>query len=174
MRKGAQVRDSDKEETADVFLWPDGYHVHCGDDVGVREVMETKVGLGGTFNVIHKGHELLFETAFTVGDSVEVGLTSDEFAKSIKSVPVARYFQRKANLAKYLERFGKPFDIVMISDMKGTAATSERLDALVVSPETRDNANEINDLRRRNGLKPLKVFTIKDVKADDTRLISSS
>ncbi|MCU0852657.1 MAG: inosine/xanthosine triphosphatase [Thermoplasmata archaeon] len=133
-----------------------------------------KVALGGTFNVIHKGHELLFETAFTVGDEVEVGLTSDEFAKSIKSVPVAPYFQRKAALAKFLERYGKPFNIVMISDMKGTASTSESIDAIVASPETKKNADEINELRRRNGLKPLKIFQIKEVKADDTKLISSS
>lgn len=134
----------------------------------------TKVGLGGTFNVIHKGHELLFETAFSVGDSVEVGLTSDEFANSIKSVSIAPYFQRKANLAKFLERYGKPFNIVMISDEKGTATTSETLDALVVSPETRDQADKINEQRRRNGLKPLKVFCIKEVRADDSRAISSS
>ena len=133
-----------------------------------------RVGLGGTFNVIHKGHELLFETAFTVGDSVEVGLTSDQFAKGIKSVPVLPYFQRKANLAKFLERYGKPFDIVMISEMNGTAATSETMDAIVVSPETRRNAEDINDARRRNGLKPLKVFEIKEVKADDSGLISST
>lgn len=133
-----------------------------------------RAGVGGTFNVIHKGHELLFETAFTLADSVEVGLTSDEFARRIKSVPVAPYFQRKTNLAKYLERYGKPFNIVMISDMKGTAATSETLDALVVSPETRGNAVEINEARRRNGLRPLKVFPIKNVKADDARPISSS
>ena len=136
--------------------------------------MSTRVGLGGTFNVIHKGHELLFETAFTVGDSVEVGLTSDEFAKSIKSVPVAPYFQRKVTLTKYLERFGKPFSIVMISDIMGTAANSETLDAIVVSPETKGHVGEINERRRRNGLKPLKVFTIKEVKADDSMLISSS
>ncbi len=133
-----------------------------------------RVGVGGTFNVIHKGHELLFETAFTAGDSVEVGLTSDEFAKTIKTVPVAPYFQRKASLAKFLQRYGKPFDIVMIADMKGTAATSETMDAIVVSPETRGQADEINGLRRRNGLKPLKVFTIKDVTADDSVRISSS
>ncbi len=133
-----------------------------------------RVGVGGTFNVLHKGHELLFETAFTVGDSVEVGLTSDEFAKSIKSVPVAPYFQRKKSLAKYLGRFGKPFDIIMISDSAGTAATSEILDAIVVSPETRDQADRINELRRRNGLKPLKVFSIKEVRADDSFLISAS
>lgn len=133
-----------------------------------------RAGVGGTFNIIHKGHELLFETAFTVADSVEVGLTSEEFARTIKSVPVAPYFQRKTSLAKFLERYGKPFDIVMISDMRGTATTSETLDALVVSPETRDHADEINEARRRNGLRPLKIFVIKDVKADDSRLISSS
>lgn len=132
------------------------------------------MGVGGTFNVIHKGHELLFETAFTVGDSVEVGLTSDQFAKGIKSVPVLPYFQRKSNLAKFLERYGKPFDIVMISEMNGTAATSETMDAIVVSPETRRNAGEINEARRRNGLRPLKVFEIKGVKADDSGLISST
>jgi inosine/xanthosine triphosphatase len=133
-----------------------------------------RAGIGGTFNVIHKGHELLFETAFTVADSVEVGLTSDEFAKKIKNVPVQPYFMRKSNLAKFLQRYGKPFDIVMISDIKGTAATSETIDAIVVSPETRMNADEINEMRRRNGLKALKVFEIKEVKADDSRLISSS
>jgi len=133
-----------------------------------------RVGVGGTFNVLHKGHELLFETAFTVGDSVEVGLTSDEFARSMKNVPVAPYFQRKANLSKYLVRFGKPFDVVMISDGTGTAGTSETIDAIVVSPETREQADKINELRRRNGLGPLKVFVIKEVRADDSRLISAS
>lgn len=133
-----------------------------------------KVGIGGTFNLIHKGHEILFETAFSIGDSVEIGLTSDEFAKSIKTVPVAPYFQRKANLMKFLERYGKPFNIVMISDMKGTAANSETIDAIVVSPETRPHADDINEQRRRNGLRPLKVFSIKEVRADDTQVISSS
>ncbi len=87
---------------------------------------------------------------------------------------MAPYFQRKAALAKFLQRFGKPFEIVMISDMKGTAATSETLEAIVISPETRQNAEEINSMRKRNGLKPLKVFAIKEVRADDARAISSS
>lgn len=133
-----------------------------------------KVGIGGTFNVIHKGHELLFETAFTVGDSVEVGLTSDEFAKAQKQVPVAPYFMRKENLTKFLQRYGKPFEIVLISDANGTAASSRTLDAIVVSPETRANADRINVIRRSSGLKPLQVFVIRDVRADDARRISAS
>jgi inosine/xanthosine triphosphatase len=133
-----------------------------------------RVGIGGTFNVIHKGHELLFETAFSVGDEVEVGLTSDDFARRSRKVDLAPYFQRKANLTRFLERYGKPFEIVMISDALGTAATSEKLDAIVVSPETRANADAINEGRRKNGLTPLKVFCIREVKADDSEPISAS
>lgn len=132
------------------------------------------VGVGGTFNVIHKGHELLFETAFSIGDFVEVGLTSDEYARKIKSVDVAPYVIRKRALVKFLERYGKPFSVVMISGMMGTAATSETLDAIVVSPETQERADEINEARRRNGLRPLKVYRIKEVRADDSQAISAS
>lgn len=133
-----------------------------------------RVGIGGTFNVIHKGHELLFETAFSVGTEVEVGLTSDEFAVRSRKVDILPYFQRKANLSRFLERYGKPFEVVMISDVLGTAATSEKLDAIVVSPETRPNAEAINESRRRNGLKQLKVFCIREVKADDSEPISAT
>lgn len=133
-----------------------------------------RVGVGGTFNIIHKGHELLFETAFALGDEVEVGLTTDELARRGRKVDVVSYFQRKANLSTFLERYGKPFEIVMISDMLGTAATSEKIDALVVSPETRCNADKINHERRRNGLRPLRVVEIRQVQADDSSPISAT
>jgi inosine/xanthosine triphosphatase len=133
-----------------------------------------RVAVGGTFNVIHAGHELLFETAFSVGDAVEVGLTSDEFAGRSKTVPVRSYEERRAQLVRFLERYGKPFVVVEISDSMGTAARSETLDAIVVSPETMDMAEEINEQRRRNGLPPLEIRCISEVKADDRASISSS
>lgn len=133
-----------------------------------------RVGIGGTFNVIHAGHELLFETAFTLGDSVEVGLTSDDFAERTRPVPVRVYEERRAHLSRFLERYGKPFEIVAISDSMGTAASSETLGALVVSPETEDMAEEINERRRSKGLNPLEIHRIKAVRGDDRVRISSS
>ena len=41
-----------------------------------------KVGIGGTFNVLHKGHRALLDKALEIGDEVVVGLTSDRFASS--------------------------------------------------------------------------------------------
>lgn len=133
-----------------------------------------RVGIGGTFNIIHVGHELLFETAFSAGDFVQVGLTSDDFAQSIKKVRVRPFEEREKDLRRFLSRYGRPFEIVSISDPMGTAADSEDLDAIVVSPETRPIAREINERRRRNGLGPLRVLCIREVRADDTRTVSAS
>lgn len=133
-----------------------------------------RVCVGGTFNVIHKGHELLFETAFSVGDEVEVGLTSDVFARSTRSIDILPYHQRQRHLDEFLGRFGKPYEIVRIDDGFGTAASSERIEGIVVSPETRDTADEINSERRRRGLRPLKVFCIREVVAEDSATISAT
>jgi inosine/xanthosine triphosphatase len=133
-----------------------------------------RVGIGGTFNIIHVGHELLFETAFSAGDFVQVGLTSDEFARSIKKVPVRPYDERRRDLERFLSRYGRPFEVVRISDPMGTAVESKQLDAIVVSPETRATAKEINERRRRNGLGPLRVLCIREVKADDAKAVSAS
>ena len=133
-----------------------------------------RVATGGTFNVIHVGHETLFETAFSVGDSVVVGLTSEEFARSIKKVPVRPYEERRKGLERFLSRYGKPFEIVPISDPMGTAATSAELDAIVVSSETRSTASDINERRVRQGLSPLKVYCIRSVKGDDAMTVSAT
>ncbi|MDH3365807.1 MAG: inosine/xanthosine triphosphatase [Thermoplasmata archaeon] len=133
-----------------------------------------KVCIGGTFNIIHMGHELLFETAFAVGDTVEVGLTSDEFARSVKKVPVRSYEERREDLFKFLVRYGKPFEIVKISDPMGTAVTSGTIEGIVVSPETRAVADKINHLREDEGKGPLKVYCIREVRADDRSAISAS
>ena len=51
--------------------------------------MVTRVALGGTFEVIHKGHRALFTKAFAMGDEVLIGLTSDHLANTNRSRKVA-------------------------------------------------------------------------------------
>ena len=53
-----------------------------------------KVILGGTFSVIHKGHEKILDKAFQIGE-VTIGLTSDEFIKSRKKYETIPYEIRK-------------------------------------------------------------------------------
>ncbi|MCK5631389.1 adenylyltransferase/cytidyltransferase family protein, partial [Candidatus Bathyarchaeota archaeon] len=42
------------------------------------------VAVGGTFDEFHKGHRILLEVAFEIGDSVIVGLVTDDFAQKMK------------------------------------------------------------------------------------------
>ena len=39
------------------------------------------VALGGTFEIIHKGHLELLRKAFSISSNVIIGLTSDDFAE---------------------------------------------------------------------------------------------
>ena len=38
-----------------------------------------KVAVGGTFDKFHDGHKKLLSTAFEIGESIEIGVTSDAF-----------------------------------------------------------------------------------------------
>jgi pantetheine-phosphate adenylyltransferase len=56
----------------------------------------------------------------------------------------------------------------------GPTITNPEIDALVTSQETSKKGLEINDLRLKNGLKPLKIVVVNMIKAEDGMPISSS
>jgi pantetheine-phosphate adenylyltransferase len=134
-----------------------------------------KVCVAGTFNVIHKGHTQLLERAFEVGEVVFIGLTSDEMAASLRDVSVQSYDVRERHLVEEAQRLsgGKRFHIVRISDEHGPAATGN-YDAIIVSKQTESIAADINEVRKRKGLKGLEIIVIDMVLADDRRPVSST
>lgn len=131
-----------------------------------------KVCLGGTFSIIHAGHEALLHKAFHIGDQVVIGLTSDEMARQRGKV-VMPYEKRKQRLQEFIRGIGRAADIVPLDDEYGPAA-SGTCDAIVVSPETVAVAEKINDVRRSHGLAPLRIVIVPYVLADDGIPISSS
>jgi cytidyltransferase-like protein len=141
------------------------------------DVIFKKVAVGGTFDMLHKGHRKLLEVAFTVGSHVLIGLTSDSFVKKLrKPHRVGSYRVRLKELLKFLkdQKWLDRAEIIPIEDRFGVAASDPELEAIVVSVEKRDVTEEINARRLKLGLKPLNVLCVDMVMALDGRPISTT
>ena len=136
------------------------------------------VALGGTFDPIHDGHRKLFERAFEIGD-VTVGLTADELAPKTRHVEryVRPFAERKrdleAELASIAAKHEREFEVRELDEPTGIA-TEPEFDALIVSPETRDGGERINEIRTERGHDPLEIVVVDHVPAEDGTRISST
>ncbi len=131
-----------------------------------------KVGLGGTFNIFHRGHRALLDKAFETGDQVVIGITSDEFAGQRKT-GVLPLNERRERLEAYLRTKGDNWEVSVIDDVAGRMDQRTDISALVVSPETRRSAEGINRERIARGLVPLQLIEVPHVLADDFLPISA-
>jgi pantetheine-phosphate adenylyltransferase len=134
-----------------------------------------KLALGGTFDILHKGHEKAILKAFRLSEKVLLGLSSDSLASSIKKHKVNPYKFRKKVLEKFLleRNLLHRAKIIKINDRLGVAHKIKDLDAIMVSEETLPIANKINEIRELKGFKKLKIVLIRKVKAEDGKPISS-
>jgi len=136
-----------------------------------------EVAIGGTFDVLHRGHKILLRTAFRAGDQVLIGLSRNGFVRQlVKNHRVDPYQIRKRELASFLRKEGllERAKIIPLDDPYGPAIDDSTIGALVVSRMTKKMADKINTIRRRRGLNPLPVVTIGMVVAEDFEPISST
>ncbi|MGZ7109366.1 MAG: phosphopantetheine adenylyltransferase [Methanobacterium sp.] len=130
------------------------------------------VAVGGTFDHFHKGHEKLINKAFEIGHNVLIGVTSDKFGGEKGNIePCSR---RISELEEFLQKFDSPYIVKRLEEPFGPTIYNPQIDAIVVSLETKPTADEINEIRQKKGMEPLKIFIIDCVLADDGKPISSS
>ncbi len=131
-----------------------------------------KVALGGTFDKFHEGHRKLIAKAFSIGQEVLIGVTSDEFAGSKGNIEPCKV--RMSKLKSVLNNFNGKYYIARLDEPYGPTVYADNIDAIVVSEETEPTALQINDERSKKGLKPLDIITIKMLLAEDGKPISST
>ena len=135
-----------------------------------------KVCIGGTFDIIHKGHELLINKAFEIAGengTVFIGVTKDNLIKNKKGARSFTY--RKKSIKEFLEKKGLIANVIIkpIKDKFGLTI-DEDFDVIIVSPETYKTAEEINKIREKTEKKPIEIVKIPFVLADDGKPISST
>jgi cytidyltransferase-like protein len=133
--------------------------------------------LGGTFDRFHKGHKKLLETALELGDTVLIGVTTEKMLENHpKTHEVDSYRERVRVLTTFLEEKNCTDRAVIIplNDSYGPTLSDASMDVIIVSLETAFRAREINRVRVKRGLKPLKIMVLNMVLAEDGNPISSN
>lgn len=134
------------------------------------------VAMGGTFDIIHRGHITLLSNAFEISDKVIIGLTSDEFAKKRGKTLTNNYETRLASLTEtiFKEFPNSSFQISKLDNDFGPAVLEPEVQALVVSDETSSQGDVLNDLRAKKSLSPVEVITVPMHLAKDGSRISTT
>jgi len=136
-----------------------------------------KVGVGGTFDELHRGHKVLLTRAFEIGERVAIGLCSDAFVETLgKPHVTASYEERLRELKAFLNDLGFSgrAEFVPLNDPFGTTLSGSCIEALVVSEETKPVALKINERRREAGLSQLEIVTVVMVPSENCAPISTT
>ena len=134
------------------------------------------IAMGGTFDIIHRGHLILLENAFEISDKVIIGLTSDEVIQKKGKTPIHKYDERLKNLLSVIfHKFPNTnFEISQLNNDFGPTVLEKDVQALIVSDETSDQGNVLNKLRSEHNLSPVEIITVPMFLAKDGVRISTT
>ena len=134
------------------------------------------VALGGTFDIIHKGHVALLSEAFSISSHAIIGLTGDELALKKNKKVINDYSKRFESLTNVIKmKFpNSSYTISKLENDFGPAAIEGKVDALIVSEETSNKGEILNTLRKKRNLSPVEIVMVPMVLAEDGSRISSS
>jgi len=134
------------------------------------------VALGGTFDILHKGHLALLQKGFSISSKVIIGLTSDELAtkkgKNLLHGYPARYHTLELIIKKNFPN--SQFEISKLDNDFGPAVLEKEVEALIVSEETTGQGQILNKLRNEKHLTPVEIVSVPMVLAADGKRISTS
>jgi pantetheine-phosphate adenylyltransferase len=134
------------------------------------------VALGGTFDIIHKGHFTLLQQGFSISSKVIIGLTSDEFAIKKGKKLLHNYSQRLESLKAVIDKNfpNSRYEISKLDNDFGPAVLKSEVEALVVSEEKTGQGEVLNKLRSQKHLSPVAVVSVPMVLAKDGKRISTT
>ena len=136
-----------------------------------------KVIAAGTFDRLHNGHQQILDTALLLGKEVSCGLTTLEMnRKKVLAQTIQTYTKRENSLKRYFKWKNNrvKISIVPISDIYGPTLKENDIDAIITTPESADNVDKINQLRRERNFGPVEKIIVSLMAAEDRKKLSST
>ncbi|WP_157927636.1 phosphopantetheine adenylyltransferase [Candidatus Nitrosotalea okcheonensis] len=134
------------------------------------------VALGGTFDIIHRGHIELLRNGFSISSKVIIGLTSDELARKKGKIPINDYPRRYKTLEDVIKKNfpNSKYVISKLDNDFGPAVLEQEVEALIVSEETSSKGKDLNKLRTERNSPPVVVIVVPMALAKDGTRISTT
>ncbi|MFZ1721767.1 MAG: DUF359 domain-containing protein [Microgenomates group bacterium] len=117
------------------------------------------VGLGGTFDHFHKGHQDFIRFAANLGDSLVIGVTDDLLPLSKPFAEILQpHWVRIAAVRKFCTKEGIEATCLILHDAFGPTIEESRISALAVTTDTLSGADAINTIREKLYMPALPVY----------------
>ncbi len=133
-----------------------------------------RVGLGGTFDHFHEGHEWFLHQAATLSEVLMVGITTNAMlTKKAYPESIESYEVREKSVATFLAAKGVKYQTVALTDIAGPTVSNSEIEAIILTSDSIKGGEQINILRQQNGLAALPLEVIPLRKGQSTETISS-
>jgi len=132
--------------------------------------------LGGTFDILHRGHTSLLRFATQLSKRLIIGITSDTFAQKLRAREVRPLPDRLSTLKSFCGGLNTLCQIkfVVIDDELGPLRDDPTIEAVFLSTDLYLKASKIESERAKRGLPPVMVYYMSPVLAEDGLPISST
>ena len=129
------------------------------------------VGVGGTFDHLHEGHKLLIKTAYDLGNTVHIGITSEKMIKYKRyQEQMQSYDDRLYGILNFTEKLPNYKDTkLVISEINNPYEIDDEIVALIVSEETYENALKIRKINHHDFF----IIVIPTLMDDDKKISST-
>ncbi|HNQ17246.1 MAG TPA: pantetheine-phosphate adenylyltransferase [Candidatus Woesebacteria bacterium] len=132
------------------------------------------IGLGGTFDHFHAGHEKFLMFASDLSDILLIGVTNQSIAKEkTYSNSIEPYAERMHAVENFCRAHKIPHEIIELSDSVGSTTSDNRIEALAVTTETVVGGKKINQLRKKLGMTELPMHICALFLAEDNHPLHS-
>jgi pantetheine-phosphate adenylyltransferase len=133
------------------------------------------IGLGGTFDHFHVGHQHFLQFAAGLADEVYVGITTKETTtEKILAETIETYEKRENAVENYLASLDVQFQVFPLTDIYGPTLENSPVEAIAVTEATIHGGEAINAERNKRHLTELPIHQTNLLRDSSGGYISST